>query len=124
MVPGASRFLTYSITGKQHNMHGSSNRLEPIVTQIRQFIVDRLQPQCPLADFHATTPLFAGGLELNSFAVVELIGLLEQHFQFEFREADFREECFRDVQTLAALVDSFHPAEPPPLAATSLPAGQ
>ncbi len=94
-------------------MQPAPHRLEALTRQIRQLIIDRLQPQIPLTEFHATTPLFARGLELNSFAVVELIGLLEQQFHFQFQEADFREESFRDVQTLAALVSSYLPTEQP-----------
>lgn len=74
---------------------------------MRQLIVEKLQPRLPSAGIHARTPLFDGGLGLNSFAVVDLISQLEQRFGFQFREADFREENFRDLQTLAGLIESY-----------------
>jgi acyl carrier protein len=87
------------------------SRLDQLVDGIRQVIVEKLAPSLPASRIQPRTPLFAGGLELNSFAVVDLIGQLEQRFDFQFREADFREECFRDLQSLAAVIDSYLPAE-------------
>ncbi len=89
--------------------------LDPIVEQVRQLMLEKLSMRIPRDQFQATTPLFAGGLELNSFAVVELIGLLENRFDFQFQEADFREETFRDVQSLAKLIDRYQStiARPP-----------
>ncbi len=92
--------------------------LEPLIEQIRQLIVEKIEPRLSLAAIHAHTPLFAGGLGLNSFAVVDLISQLERRFQFQFREADFREECFRDLQTLAELVSSYQPTTVATLAET------
>lgn len=88
----------------------SLSQRELLIEQIQQLIVEKLQPRLPLAGIHARTPLFDGGLGLNSFAVVDLISQLEQRFQFQFREADFREENFRDMQTLAELIESYQPA--------------
>ncbi|MDP1796418.1 MAG: acyl carrier protein [Planctomycetaceae bacterium] len=95
------------------------NTSEPLIEQVRQLIVEKLAVRMPAASIHARTPLFAGGLELNSFAVVELIGLLEQRFQFQFQESDFREESFRDLQSLAELIYRTRPTEPTPLASQS-----
>lgn len=83
------------------------DRLEQIANDVRQLILEKLSVRIAPARFDAHTPLFAGGLELNSFAVVELIGLLEQRFQFQFQESDFREESFRDVQSLSALIQRY-----------------
>jgi len=85
------------------------SHLEPIIEQVRQLMLDKLAVRIPPAQFQARTPLFAGGLELNSFAVVELIGLLEQRFQFQFQESDFREESFRDLHSLAELINRYQP---------------
>lgn len=86
------------------------SHLELIIEQIRQLMLAKLAVRIPPEQFQARTPLFAGGLELNSFAVVELIGLLEQRFQFQFQESDFREESFRDLQSLAELINRYQPA--------------
>lgn len=51
-----------------------------------------------------TTPIFENGLELDSFAVVDLVSRIESHFGFHLGDADFRPENFVDVQTLASVV--------------------
>jgi acyl carrier protein len=53
------------------------------------------------------TPLFEGGLELDSFNVVELIAALETRYDFEFNEDDFVEEHFRTIGTLGGLVAGY-----------------
>jgi acyl carrier protein len=53
------------------------------------------------------TPLFAGGLELDSFAVVDLVSKLEARFGFHLSDADFAPENFADVQTLGRVVASY-----------------
>jgi len=50
------------------------------------------------------TPLFDGGLELDSFAVVELITHVEATFGIQFSDDDFRPENFDDATKLAAVV--------------------
>ncbi len=60
-------------------------------------------------------------MELNSFAVVELIGLLEQRFHFEFQESDFREETFRDLQALAELIHRYQAAGLPSVPTAMVP---
>ncbi|HET6425332.1 MAG TPA: acyl carrier protein [Planctomycetaceae bacterium] len=85
-------------------------RRDWLIEQMRQLLVEKLEVRVPVTEIHARTPLFQGGLGLNSFAVVDLISQLEQRFQFQFREADFREEHFRDLQSLADLLESYHPA--------------
>ncbi|MBD3763938.1 MAG: acyl carrier protein [Rhodobacterales bacterium] len=56
------------------------------------------------ASINATTPLFEGGLELDSFAVVDLVSRIENRFGFQLADADFRPENFADIQTLGGVV--------------------
>ncbi len=53
------------------------------------------------------TTLFEGGLDLDSFAVVDLIGQIESHFGFHLTDTDFRPENFADVRTLGSVVASY-----------------
>lgn len=53
------------------------------------------------------TPLFAGGLELDSFAVVDLVGKMEARFGFHLSDTDFAPENFADVQTLGRVVAAY-----------------
>ena len=96
----------------------SVSHLEPLIEQIRQLLVEKIEPRLARARIQPHTPLFAGGLGLNSFAVVDLIGQLEQRFHFQFREADFREECFRDLHALATLIDSYQSTATAPRSAS------
>ena len=54
------------------------------------------------------TPLFEGGLELDSFAVVDLVTRIEGHFGIQLADTDFHPENFTDLATLAALVARAH----------------
>ncbi len=48
--------------------------------------------------------LFEGGLDLDSFAVVELITRVEQTFAFQFAESDLRPESFTSLGRVAEIV--------------------
>lgn len=53
------------------------------------------------------TPLFEGGLELDSFAVVDLVSRIENRFGFHLADSDFRPENFVDVGTLGRVVAGY-----------------
>lgn len=55
----------------------------------------------------AATPLFEGGLELDSFAVVDLVSRIEGQFGFQLADSDFRAENFTDIGTLAGVVGKY-----------------
>ena len=52
----------------------------------------------------AETPIFKGGLELDSFAFIEFINVLETNFGVELDERDFDEIHFRSLATVAELL--------------------
>lgn len=56
------------------------------------------------------TLLFEGGLELDSFATVELIGLIESAFGIQFSDADFHPDTFYSVGTLSRVVARYKAA--------------
>jgi acyl carrier protein len=64
-----------------------------------------LNVQLPPGDVSATTFLFEGGLELDSFTVVELLGRIEEHFGMAFHDEDFAPERFT-LGALAAIVEA------------------
>jgi len=82
-------------------------RHDELVASLRDVILREFDFAADLPELGADTPLFRDGLELDSFGVVELIAQLETTLGFEFREDDFREEHFRTVGTLAALVGRY-----------------
>lgn len=58
------------------------------------------------ARYHPSTELFGALPELDSLALVELITVLEERFDFEFDEDDITAEVFATVESLAAHVDA------------------
>jgi acyl carrier protein len=70
-------------------------------------LVETMDVNLPLDQVAPETPLFSGGLELDSFAVVELITEVENRYSIEFREEDFLEEHFQTPLTLAALLELY-----------------
>lgn len=57
--------------------------------------------------FNADTPIFEGGLELDSFAVVDLVTRIENHFGIQLSDDDFRPENFADFKTLGGVVEGY-----------------
>ena len=51
-----------------------------------------------------STPFFENGLDLDSFAVVDLVSRIESHFGFQLADNDFMPENFTDIQTLGEVV--------------------
>jgi len=49
-------------------------------------------------------PLMEGGLNLDSIGIVELIGLVESEFAFQFDDTDLRTATFENVRSLADVI--------------------
>ena len=75
-----------------------------IIERLRRLMLTELDVRLAAGEIEETTFFFEGGLGLDSFAVVELIGLVEREFAFEFAEADLRPESFRDLRSLGSVV--------------------
>lgn len=78
-------------------------RVAQIAASLKQVLTE-LDVRLAAEDIEDTTPLFEEGLGLDSFAIVDLIGLIETRFGFEFSDTDLRPEAFKDVITLARIV--------------------
>jgi acyl carrier protein len=76
---------------------------DEIVQQLVSILENELEIAAPEQKVNADTPLFEGGLGLDSFAIVDLIGRIEGRFGIEFADADLGAEHF-SVGTLATLV--------------------
>ena len=77
-----------------------------VTQRIRSLIVENLDFPTP-PEFDAATPLFEGGVGMDSFAAVELISLIEAHFKIEFDVADIVPEHFADLNAVARLVERY-----------------
>ena len=78
-----------------------------IISRIEKITREKLDLPSLVGDIGPDTPLFKGGLELDSFNIVELIAELETQLLFEFRESDFKEEHFRTIGALGGLIDRY-----------------
>ena len=78
-----------------------------IISRIENITREKLDLPSDLGEIGPDTLLFKGGLELDSFNIVELIAELEKQFSFEFRESDFREEHFRTIGALGGLINHY-----------------
>ncbi len=59
------------------------------------------------AGVNLDTSLFEGGLELDSFAVVDLVSRIESHFAIQLSDNDFRPENFADIRTLGGVIATY-----------------
>jgi acyl carrier protein len=71
---------------------------------VKAVIVKTLGIEDRVATLNASTPLFGSMPELDSFAVVELLGSLEEKFGFEIDGSEFSGEIFETVGSLAEFV--------------------
>jgi acyl carrier protein len=71
---------------------------------VKAVIVKTLGIEDRAATLNASTPLFGSMPELDSFAVVELLGSLEEKFGFEIDGSEFSGEIFETVGSLAEFV--------------------
>jgi acyl carrier protein len=76
-----------------------------LIDTLKHLVTERLDVKLGVVDIDETTPLFAGGMELDSIAVVELITHIEKQFGFDFTDDDLRPENFVNLRTIAALVE-------------------
>jgi acyl carrier protein len=56
---------------------------------------------------NADTTLFEGGLDLDSFAVVDLVARIEAHYSIQLKDQDFRPENFADIRTLGSVIATY-----------------
>lgn len=82
--------------------------LRDVVQELAQLMTKNLKLDS--SSVSAETALFEGGLELDSFAVVELVTMLETHFGIQIGDDDFVPENFTDVKTLAGVIEKYLPA--------------
>lgn len=82
-----------------------------VAMEIVRLVRDEVEVGPDLSDLGPDTPLFDGGLGLDSFAVVELITSIERRFGIQFSDADFHPDNFVDLRALGGVVARYldHP---------------
>jgi acyl carrier protein len=83
----------------------------PIDGEIRAWLLTTLASLAP--DFGGEigdeTPLVEGGLSLDSVALLDLVGAIEDRFGFRIAEDEIREQHFGTVARLVRFLLSRHP---------------
>jgi acyl carrier protein len=72
---------------------------------VRSVVASVLGIEDRASTLEATTSLFGGLPELDSMAVVELVGALEERFGLEINDHEITGEAFETLGSLAAFVD-------------------
>jgi acyl carrier protein len=77
-----------------------------LIDGVIEVLVSTLGIEDRQGSLNAATPLLGSLPELDSMAIVELIGAIEDHFGITIDEDDLTGEAFETVGSLAALVES------------------
>lgn len=76
------------------------------IERLKDIIADDLDARIARDQIDLDTPLFEGGLGLDSVVLVELISLVEQAFDIRFTDEELLPESFGSVRVLADLVEA------------------
>ncbi len=75
-----------------------------IQARLKHILSEQLDVNIALADIKEDSPLFEGGLGLDSVAVMEFITLIEENFGFQFEEDELNLKPFNDLSVLCDFV--------------------
>ncbi|MFM6180523.1 MAG: acyl carrier protein [Dolichospermum sp.] len=72
-----------------------------IVNRLKTILDQELDINLKEEKIDETVSLFEGGLGLDSIAMVELISLVEKHFNIQFSDSELNLESFSNLNVLA-----------------------
>ena len=75
-----------------------------LVNQLKTIMAEELDVNLKVEEIDENASLFEGGLGLDSIAIVELISLVEQHFDFQFSDTELNPESFSNLNVLADFI--------------------
>jgi len=78
--------------------------VDTVIQALKEVLATKLTRDRAAAEISDDEPLMEGGLNLDSIGIVELIGLVESEFKFQFADADLRTATFESVRTLADVI--------------------
>jgi acyl carrier protein len=76
------------------------------VSEVRKVLVDVLQVGARAEKWDSSTSLLGGIPELDSMAVVGVIGALEEHFGISVADDEISAETFSTLGSLSAFIDT------------------
>ena len=77
---------------------------ETIVNQLKNLIAQELDVNLEAEEIDDDISLFEDGLGFDSIATVELISLIEKHFDVEFDDSELNPESFSSLKVLAEFI--------------------
>jgi acyl carrier protein len=77
-----------------------------LVNQLKTIMAEELDVNLNVEEIDENASLFEDGLGLDSIAIVELISLVEQHFDFQFSDTDLTPEYFSNLNVLADFISA------------------
>ncbi len=86
--------------------------VDPIIEQLKELVIEQLNPNLKPAEIDADASILEGGLGLDSIMVVALINLLEERFAFSFAEDELNMDIFATLRTLARFIADRRMSEP------------
>lgn len=79
---------------------------ETLVNKLKTIVAEELDVNLKVEEIDENASLFEEGLELDSISLVELISLVEQHFDFQFNDEELTPENFNTLNILAKFINS------------------
>ena len=89
--------------------------MSPTIDDLKALLLSRLGANMKHGAVDADTPLFEGGLGLDSLAVVDMITALEVTFELRFSDDDLVVENFATLSAISALIARYRPKTPAPV---------
>jgi acyl carrier protein len=86
-----------------------NNNLPTDITELKKVLKNLIIEELSLEDVDADSisddaPLFGDGLGLDSLDAVELVVLLQRHFDIQIKNLEEGREIFKDLNTLAEYI--------------------
>jgi len=79
---------------------------DEVLEGLKRIVAEDLDMNLSYEEIDETVPLFEGGFAFDSVILVELISFIEQRFKIELREEDLNMETFRNLQSVARIVQA------------------
>ncbi len=81
---------------------------DQVLEQLKHIVENDLDLNLSNVTLEETTPLFEGGLSLDSVILVELISFIEKRFNIELHDDLLNMDTFRDLQSISRVVREQH----------------
>ena len=79
---------------------------QEIIKKLKELIVYELDVNIKMEDLSEDSPLFEGGIGLDSISIVNLIVLIEKNFKLSFQDEEISMELFSNLNTLSSFIES------------------